>query len=71
MLRRERQRRGNVARERDGQKTKRWSYTGGDEVKQKGARRGRQIAQTPHSRLLRLGTKRSPHDILSPDTYKG
>lgn len=45
--------------------------TGGDEVKQEGARRGGQIAQTHHSRLLRLGTERSPRYILSPDTYKG
>lgn len=45
--------------------------TGGDEVKQEGARRGGEIAWTLHSRLLRLGTKRSPRYILSPDTYKG
>lgn len=51
-------------KQRDGAKT------GGADVKQEVARRGRQITQSHHSRLLRLGTKRSPRYSLSPDTYK-
>ena len=45
--------------------------TGGADVKQEVARRGRQITQSHHSRLRRLGTKRNPCYSFSPDTCKG
>ena len=50
-------------KQRDGAKT------GCADVEQGVARRGRQITQSHHSRLRRLGTKRSYS--LSPDTCRG